>query len=137
MPESLSHGTRIKNPTAEEIASFQTLQSLLTKSSYLVHADPSRPLYIDLDSSKEFGFAGMLYHVKAPANLDGKGYPPRKAIEPYYPLFGLSLTPKLDTGQPNGSLPISFGSSEKYVTWSNHQKLVLPSSLWIMVQLWA
>ena len=80
--KAFSRNTRIKNPTAKEIASFQTLQSLLTKPSYLVHADPRRPLYVDLDSSKEFGFAGMVYHVKPSANWDGKGYPPRKSIEP-------------------------------------------------------
>jgi len=30
--------------------------------SYLVHTDPSRRLYVDLDESKEFGFGAMVHH---------------------------------------------------------------------------
>ena len=72
-------------PTKREIDSFETLQSLLSKPTYLVHFTPSRRLYIDLDSSKAFGIGAVVYHVKgddetSPTLLDG--YPNRTDIEP-------------------------------------------------------
>ena len=81
---SYSAKTRLKDPTGLEIASFETLQATLSKPSYLAHVDTKRPLFIDLDASKEFGFGAMLYYVKEPFlkdSLEGK-YPPRHAIEP-------------------------------------------------------
>ena len=76
-----SSKTRVQHPTAEELASFDALQAVLAKPSYLVHPDPKRQLFIDLDASKEFGFGAMLYYVKE-AFLEPGKYPPRHAIEP-------------------------------------------------------
>ena len=59
-----SRNTRIKNSTTEELAFFQTLQSLLAKLFYLVHSNSRRKLYIDFDSSKKFELVDMMYHVK-------------------------------------------------------------------------
>ncbi len=68
------------NPTARELASFKTIQDLLSCPSYLVHPNPERQIFIDLDASKEFGFGAMIYHLKG--NLATGDYLARKAVEP-------------------------------------------------------
>jgi hypothetical protein len=82
--KNFSAATCIDEPTEREIASFETLQSLLSRPTYLVHFSPVRRLYVDLDSSKAFGFGAVVYHVKgddeASKLLDG--YPNRADIEP-------------------------------------------------------
>ena len=52
------------DPTVAEIQSFQNLKQAFAKPSFLVHFDPDRQLLIDLDASKAWGFAAMVYHVK-------------------------------------------------------------------------
>jgi hypothetical protein len=47
----------------------------------LVHFNPTKRLYIDLDASKAFGFGAVLYHVKD-ESASGEGYPKRSQIEP-------------------------------------------------------
>ena len=51
-------------PTSSEIQSFQDLKQAFSRPSFLVHFDPDRQLLIDLDASKAWGFAAMVYHVK-------------------------------------------------------------------------
>ncbi len=68
------------NPTARKPASFKTIQDLLSCPSYLVHLDPERQIFINLDASKEFGFGLMIYHLKK--NLATGDYPARKVVEP-------------------------------------------------------
>ncbi len=70
-------------PTTAELASFDTLQSLLSKPTYLVHFSNSKVLYIDLDASKEFGFGAMIYHVDEKAHTGmNTAYPARNTIQP-------------------------------------------------------
>lgn len=80
--KSFASRTRVENATPLEKEAFRILQSLLSAPTYLIHHDPARQLFIDLDSSKEFGIGAMVYHVKIGANWDGKGFPPRKSLEP-------------------------------------------------------
>ena len=56
--------TPLLNPTAAERTSFKALQDLLSTPTYLVHFDPSRHLYADIDASKAFGIGIVVYHVK-------------------------------------------------------------------------
>ena len=51
-------------PTASEVKSFQDLKQAFSRPTFLVHFDPDRQLFIDLDASKAWGFAAMVYHVK-------------------------------------------------------------------------
>lgn len=44
----------IYDPTARELASFRTIQELLSLQSHLVHPDPERQMFLDLDASKEY-----------------------------------------------------------------------------------
>ena len=59
-----SNRTKIQNSIDREIASFQTLQNLLSKPFYLIHVNMKRSLFIDLDVSKKFDFDVIVYHVK-------------------------------------------------------------------------
>ena len=54
-------------PTASEIKSFQDLKQAFSRPTFLVHFDPDRQLFIDLDASKAWGFAAIVYHVKKDA----------------------------------------------------------------------
>lgn len=51
-------------PTKEEIAAFQDLQDAFRSPTFLVHYDRKRKLHIDIDASKVWGFAAMVYHVR-------------------------------------------------------------------------
>ena len=43
---------------------FNILQSIFSKSFYLIHSNSKRQLFIDLDANKKFDFEIMLYYVK-------------------------------------------------------------------------
>ena len=81
--------THIDKPTEQEIASFETLQGLLSKPTYLVHFSPIWWLYIDINSLKAFGISAIIYHVKGNKLDIGEasskapdGYPKHEDIEP-------------------------------------------------------
>jgi len=83
--KNFAAATRLYDPTSTKIVSFETLQSLYSTPTYLVHFSPARQLYMDLDSSKAFGLGVVLYHVKgddeAPPALSTE-YPKRSDIKP-------------------------------------------------------
>lgn len=66
------------DPSQAEINSFNDLKQAFAKPTFLVHFDPARPLFIDLDASKAWGFAAMIYHVKGDL---AEGFP-RTAVQP-------------------------------------------------------
>ena len=74
--------TRITEPTPAELASFEELQKALSSPTLLVHHNPARDLYIDVDSSKEFGMGAIVYHVKEGTVLKPGAWPKRTEIEP-------------------------------------------------------
>ena len=53
----------LEQPTDAELEPYRLLQEAFAKPTFLTYFDPQRKLFIDLDSSKSWGFAGMLYHV--------------------------------------------------------------------------
>ena len=61
--------TRLGPPTPQEHASFLSIQEALSQPSTLVHHDPDKTLWIDLDASKEFGFVAVLFHTSTGENL--------------------------------------------------------------------
>ena len=81
--KSFSLKTLLESPTPAEVESWKSLQELLSNPQYLVHFDPSRRLYADVDASKAFGFGAVIYHVKDDA-LDSATatYPRKSSIEP-------------------------------------------------------
>jgi len=88
--KSYASRTSLMEPNPAEIASFETLQSLLSKPSYLVHFDSAKRLYIDLDASKSFGFGAMIYHTKEEVHTNikegdppiAKTFPSKSSIQP-------------------------------------------------------
>ena len=70
--------TRIRDSTNLKKIFFFSLQTLLSRLSYLVHVDKARQLFVDLDDSKEFDFEVMIYHVK---NWNEKNYLKRFQIQ--------------------------------------------------------
>lgn len=56
--------------TSAEQEAFDDLKKAFASPTFLTHFDPSLRLFVDLDASKAFGFAAMVYHV-----IDGKVQP--------------------------------------------------------------
>ena len=67
-------------PNELEIAAFKDLQKAFTSSTFLTHYNKLRRLYVDLDASKQWGFAAMIYHVLDDPP-DGTTFP-RTAVQP-------------------------------------------------------
>lgn len=57
--------TKLGAPTQLKLACFRSIQDALLEPSILVHHDPDKILWIDLDASKEFGFGVVIFHTKA------------------------------------------------------------------------
>ncbi len=55
--------TRLKPPTEKELAAFDALQLAMSQRTTFVHHNPDKPLWIDLDASKEFGFGAVAFHT--------------------------------------------------------------------------
>ena len=51
-------------PTKAEIAAFKDLQDAFRAPTFLAHFDRRRKLYVDIDASKAWGFAAMIYHIR-------------------------------------------------------------------------
>ena len=69
-------------PTEEEVSAFKRLQEAFRKPTFLAHYDPERHLFIDLDASKAFGFAAMIYHLKQDRVPDIKDRVARTDVQP-------------------------------------------------------
>ena len=66
--------------TDQERKAFQELKNLIARREAMTHFQPSRPLYIDLDASKD-GFGVMVYHLEG--NTWNESIPPpRTRIQP-------------------------------------------------------
>ena len=71
----------VNDPTEEEIQAYQQLQAAFDSPIFLAHYDRIRRLYIDIDSSKSWGFAAMVYHVKGDPDIE-KSAIPRTSVQP-------------------------------------------------------
>ena len=58
------------------------LQGAFSNPTFLAHYDASRPLLIDLDASKSFGFAAIVYHIKRDQVPSGKDQVSRVEVQP-------------------------------------------------------
>lgn len=75
--------TKLLDPTEAELNSYKLLQEALGSQRYLVHYNPVRQLYADIDSSKETGMGAMIYHVKdKDSSVKAGDYPARSNVEP-------------------------------------------------------
>ena len=71
--------TQLAAATTAELESYRQLQEAFRKATLLVHHDPTRPLYIDVDASKRRGIGVVIYHLKLGADPNN---PKRSEIEP-------------------------------------------------------
>lgn len=51
---------------------FQSIQDTLSYSSTLVHYNPNKTLWIDLDASKKFGFRAVFFYTTVDKTLSDK-----------------------------------------------------------------
>ncbi len=73
--------TKLEPPTERELAAFDALQLALSQPTTLVHHNPDRPLWIDLDTSKEFGFDAVAFHT-AEVGLHEAKWPSSTSMQP-------------------------------------------------------
>ena len=73
---------------------FQHLKELFARHSWLVHFQADSQLYIDLDSSKVWGLAAMVYHLAKPLERDSEV--PRKNVRPI-----MFLNRKINSAEKN------------------------------------
>lgn len=55
--------TKLLPPSPAKLAAFLSLQKALSKPTTLVHHDPNKILWINLDASKEFGFGAVVFYT--------------------------------------------------------------------------
>ena len=53
--------TKLGVPTSQKLALFQNIQDALSHPSTLLHHNPNKTLWIDLDAPKEFGFGAVVF----------------------------------------------------------------------------
>ncbi|KZZ96408.1 reverse transcriptase [Ascosphaera apis ARSEF 7405] len=65
----------------KELEAFRELQSIISKGLFLHHQDTKKPLLINVDASKEYGFGAMVYQAREDwagyATSDFSSPPPR------------------------------------------------------------
>ena len=71
--------TVVEKPSAVELDSYRQLQEAFSKAKLLVHHDPTRTTYVDVDASKRRGFGVVIYHLKPGADPNN---PKASEIEP-------------------------------------------------------
>lgn len=103
----------VDDPTEAEIQAYQRLQKAFDSPIFLVHFDRSRRLYIDIDSSKSWGFAAMVYHVKGDPELDENSTIARTSVQPIMFLASFSTKQKRTTGLQNLKSQVSSGLSRR------------------------
>lgn len=74
--------TRHGPPTPQEQASFLSIQEAPSQPSTLVHHDLDKILWIDLDTSKEFGFGAVVFHTSTGENLPQGRWPSSGLVKP-------------------------------------------------------
>ncbi len=79
-------------PTPQELASFNSIQEALSRPSTLVHHNPDKVLWIDLDASKKFGFGAIVFHTISNEAIPEGRWPSATNIHPILFLSRL-LTP--------------------------------------------
>ena len=68
--KSFSRESRLDIPSEAELRSFDRLQEVFREPIFLVHHDPRRRLYADVDASKK-GFGAVVYHVEEDKDVIG------------------------------------------------------------------
>lgn len=67
--------TNLGPPTAQKLVFFQRVQDALSQSSTLIHHSSDKKLWIDLDTSKEFGLEVVVFYTATNNNLPERRWP--------------------------------------------------------------
>ena len=84
--------TKLGVPIPQELASFQSIQDALSHPSTLVHHNPDKTLWIDLDASKEFGFGAVIFHTSTNDKFLQGRWPSSNSVRPILLLSRLLTT---------------------------------------------
>ena len=79
--KTYSSRTRLNNLISSKMNFFRNFQALLSKSSYLIHHDSKRQIFIDFDINKKFDFDVIIYHLKSTTKWNEKKFFSRKFVE--------------------------------------------------------
>lgn len=74
--------TKLPPSSPAKMTAFQSLQEALSRPTTLVHHDPDKILWIDLDASKEFGFEAVVFHTSSNEKLPEGKWPSRFSLQP-------------------------------------------------------
>ena len=74
--------TKLPPLSPAELAAFQSLQEALSKPTTLIHHDPDKILWINLDASKEFSFGAVVFHTFPNVELPEGKWPFRSSLQP-------------------------------------------------------
>ena len=74
--------TKLGPPTPQELASFLSIQDALSQPSTLIHHNPEKVLWIDLNASKEFGFGAIVFHMAANKTFLERRWPFTISVQP-------------------------------------------------------
>ena len=78
----------ISSPTNLKLKSFKLIQERFSNPTFLYHFNPKRPLFLDVDASKEYRIGAIIYHIKGDPDVasitkDGKAMEfPRHCVQP-------------------------------------------------------
>ncbi|TAQ83100.1 hypothetical protein B7494_g8576 [Chlorociboria aeruginascens] len=116
--QNFSKATMYSSPTAAELNSFRTLQKTLASPRTLVHYDPYKQLFADIDASKH-GIGVMIYHVKpspSSAQPSSTAYiDPADDKDRQLPTeMSLTLHPNIDPDIPHVMTPAAQSSGEAH-----------------------
>ena len=76
--KSFAARTSLQDPSLAELESFNALQQAFAKTSFLIHFDHTRTLFINMDASKEFGIGAVIFH----SSEESSDFPKKENIQP-------------------------------------------------------
>ena len=74
--------TKLGSPTLQEHSSFQSIKEALSHPSTLIHHDPNKTLWIDLDAFKQFEFGAVVFHTSTDENLSQGRWSSNSSVKP-------------------------------------------------------
>ena len=94
----LSIKTLVETPTEAEMKAYDQIKERFASPIFLTHYDQKRVMYVDLDSSKQMGFAAIVYHIKGDPPLGSIDIckVPRTSVQPI-----MFLSKLLNTAESN------------------------------------
>ena len=86
--------TKLRPPLDSELASFHAPQEAFSRPMTLVHHNGNKTLWIDLHTSKEFGFGAVAFHTAGEDVLPKGKWPSSTLMQPILFFFRLLTAAK-------------------------------------------